>query len=247
MDEFLVHENETLDDLVLGNMKIIQPQKGYRFTIDSVLIAFFADLQGVQQVVDLGTGNGVIPLLLSYRDRYINITGVEFLDSVAERAQRNISLNGLCSRIKIIHADIKNTHHFLPSGKADLVVSNPPFWKKGAGRVSKNHEEALAKHELNIELPQIIRAASYLLRPQDGKLCMIHRADRREEILRYLYQNQLNRIRIRLVQAFQDRQANLVLIEAQKSIFKQSLELAPLVIYEKRGVYSEEIKQIYDT
>ncbi len=245
MDEFLVHENETLDDLILGNMKLIQPEKGYRFTIDSVLIAFFADLQGVQRVVDLGTGSGVIPLLLSYRDQYINITGVELLDSVAERAQRNILFNGLSSRIKIIQADIKNIHHLLPPGNADLVVSNPPFWKKGEGRVSKNHEEALAKHELNIDLPQIIGAASYLLRPQGGKLCMIHRADRREEILRYLDQNQLNRIRIRLVHAFQDRQANLVLIEAQKGVLKQSLELAPLVIYEKRGVYSEEIKRIY--
>ncbi len=245
MDEFLLRENESIDDLILGNMKIIQPQKGYRFTIDSVLIAFFADLRGVQQAVDLGTGSGVIPLLLSFRDQHIKISGVELLGSVCERAQRSILFNGLCPRIKIIQGDIKNIAGCLPAGKFDLVVSNPPFWKKGEGRVSKNHEEALAKHELKIDLPQIIAAASYLLRPPRGKLCLIHRAERLEEIFRYLDQYQLNSTRIRLVQAFPDRQANLVLIEAQKTEIKQFLELEPLVIYEKRGIYSEEIRRIY--
>ncbi len=244
MEKFLVHDDETLDDLLLGNMKIIQPQKGYRFSIDSILIAFFADLQGVKQVVDLGTGSGVIPLLLSYRNPYINITGVELLDTVVQRANRNIMLNGLSRRIKILEADIKNLQQLLPPGGFDLVVSNPPFWKKGEGRVSKNQEQAVARHELHIDLPHIIKTARYLLQTS-GKLCMIHRADRLEEIIRYLGENQLNRVKTRMVHAFKDKPANLVLIEAQNSVLKESMEIMPLVIYQKRGVYSEEIQKIY--
>lgn len=244
MEEFLVHENETLDHLILGNMRIIQPQKGYRFSIDSVLLAFYVDLQGIGQVVDLGTGSGVIPLLLSYRDQNINIIGVELLDSVVERANRNITFNGLESRIKIVQADIKNIHHLLPAGGVDLVVSNPPFWKKGEGRVSENQEKAIARHELNIDLSQLIGAADYLLGPL-GRLGIIHRADRLQEIIQDLKQNQFNLIRMRMVHAYEDKPANLVLIEAQKSPLKQITELEPLIIYQKIGVYSEEIKKIY--
>ncbi|KUG04965.1 trna (adenine37-n(6))-methyltransferase trmn6 [hydrocarbon metagenome] len=244
MERFLVRDDETLDDLLLGNMKIIQPQKGYRFSIDSVLIAYFADLQGVQEVVDLGTGSGVIPLLLSYRNPYIKITGVELIETVAQRANRNILYNGLSSRIRILEADIKNLHHLLPPGGVDLVISNPPFWKKGEGRISKNQEQAVARHELIVDLPQIIKTAGYLLHSA-GKLCIIHRADRLEEILKYLNENQLNRIRMRMVQPFQDKPANLVLVEAQKSTLEEISESIPLVIYKQRGVYSEEIQTIY--
>lgn len=244
MEDLLVHEHERLDDLILGDMKIIQPRQGYRFSIDAVLVAFFPRLERVGQVVDLGTGSGVIPLLLAYRNQNIRITGLEIGEAAVQRARRSAEYNRLSKRITILQGDIKNIGGLLPPGEADLVVSNPPFWKKGEGRVSKDPEQALARHELEIDLPGIITAAAYLLKA-GGSLNMIHRADRREEILSHLSRHGFNQIRIRRVQSFPDRQSHLLLVEGRKGPYMELLEMEPLIIYQQAGEYSEEIKGIY--
>jgi tRNA1Val (adenine37-N6)-methyltransferase len=170
------YEAESIDDLILGNMKIIQPRQGYRFSIDSVILAFFADAGKAKQAVDLGTGSGVIPLLLAYQNQDLKIIGIEIMVAAADRARRSVAYNGLADRINIVDGDIKNINSLLPPGTADLVVANPPFWKKGEGRISQNPEQAVARHEVKVELPEIIAAAAYLLALR-GRLCMIHRAD----------------------------------------------------------------------
>jgi len=244
-NEFLLTNIETLDDMQLGNMKIIQPRNGYRFAIDAVLLAFFANLDGINTAIDLGTGSGVIPLILSHRSKHIKVKGIELLDSAVDRARRNMVLNGLAERVEIIHSDIKDIEKVLPRGGVDLVLSNPPFWKKGEGRISKNYEEALARHEININLNQIVSTASYLL-STSGKFCIIQRADRLDEALMYFQENNFRMVKIRLVYAFADREANLVLLEGQKSGKKKLITLPPLVIYKKVGIYTEELNSIYE-
>ncbi len=241
----LLYGPESIDDLILGNMKIIQPRQGYRFSIDSILLAFFANLGEARQAVDLGTGSGVIPLLLTYRKQDLKITGIEIMAQAVDRAGRNVAYNDLADRIHILAGDIKDIKKLLPPGQADLVVSNPPFWKKGEGRVSQNPEQAIARHELEVELSQIISAAAYLLTTQ-GRFCLIHRADRADEIMACLAEHEFRQIKTRWVHSFPERPPHLLLIEGQKSPSSMVSQLEPLVIYQKKGEYSEEIKRIYE-
>ncbi|NLO20964.1 MAG: methyltransferase [Syntrophomonadaceae bacterium] len=226
-------------------MKIIQPRQGYRFSIDSILLAFFADARQAMQAVDLGTGSGVIPLLLAYQKQDLKIIGIEIMPEAADRARRSATFNGLANRIAIIHGDIKNIKSLLPPGLADLVVANPPFWKKGEGRLSQNLEQAVARHELKVELSQIVSAAAYLLTSQ-GRLCMIHRADRADEIMSCFAEHELRQIKIRWVHSFPERPPHLLLIEGQKNPSPKVTQLAPLIIYRNKGEYSQEIKRIYE-
>ena len=238
------YEAESIDDLILGNMKIIQPRQGYRFSIDSVILAFFADAGKAKQAVDLGTGSGVIPLLLAYQNQDLKIIGIEIMVAAADRARRSVAYNGLADRINIVDGDIKNINSLLPPGTADLVVANPPFLKKGEGRISQNPEQAVARHEVKVELPEIIAAAAYLLALR-GRLCMIHRADRADEIMACLAEHEFKQIKIRWVHSFPERPPHLLLIEGQLSPSPKVIHLEPLVIYQKKGEYSQEIKMIY--
>ena len=167
---------DTLDDLLINDLKVFQARQGYRFSIDAVLLAHFPELEAVKNIIDIGTGSGVIPLLLSQRTR-ANITGIEIQEAMAARAAKSVELNNLEGQINIIRADINRIQNLLPAGCADLVVSNPPYWKKGEGKLSANPEEAVARHEIALTLEQLIRQAAYLLVPR-GKLALIQRADR---------------------------------------------------------------------
>ncbi len=240
----IIKAEETLDDLILGNMKIIQARRGYRFSLDSVLLAHFVELAGVSRVIDLGTGSGVIPTLLAVRSPLIKISGVEIQPLMVDRAGRSVSLNGLEDRIEIIQADIKQIKQSLPGGCAELVLSNPPFWRKGEGQVSMNPEEAIARHALNLNLAELVEQGAYLLQ-QGGKMAVIQRAERLAEIMNIFESHHLFIKRLRMVHSFVDRNAGLVLVEGQKNRPGSLTILPPLVIYEKPGEYCAEIKLIY--
>lgn len=237
-------EDETLDDLIIGNLKIVQPTKGYRFSIDAVLIAHFCLLEGVKTVVDLGSGSGVIPLILSQRDKGIIIKGVEIQESMVDRAKRSIQINHLEERIQIIHGDIKKIGDVLPPESAELVVCNPPFWRKNEGWVSQNREEAVARHELEVDFAYIVKAAYYLL-PSRGKFAFIQRADRFLEGFKLLEKNNIGISRVRWVHSRKDQTAKLVLVEGIKNKPPNLKILPPLIIYEDHGDYCQELKEIY--
>ncbi|MCX5779793.1 MAG: tRNA1(Val) (adenine(37)-N6)-methyltransferase [Firmicutes bacterium] len=239
-----LNEDETRDSLILGGLELIQPKEGYRFSLDAVLLAHFPELTGVERVVDLGTGSGVIPLLLTVRAPQVKIIGVELQAAMVERARRSVRLNGLQDRIEILHADIREIDKSLPGGSAALVLSNPPFWKKGEGHVNRHPEQALARHELQLNLAELVSQGAYLLAPE-GKLVIIQRAARLEESLEKLRRNHLTPTRLRMVHARLDRQAGLVLLEAVKSRRGRLTILPPLVIYAQAGIYSPEIQAIY--
>jgi len=237
--------NETLDDLILGDMKLIQAAHGYRFSLDAVLLTHFPELTGVSQVIDLGTGSGVIPLLLAARAPNLRITGVELQPSMVERARRSVHLNRLEHRIEIIQADIKEIDRTLAGGSAELVLSNPPFWKIGEGSLSSNMEETIARHEVNLNLEELVHKGAYLL-GQGGKMVIIHRAERMEEAMGIFRSHKLYLKRLRLVHSFMERNATLFLLEGIKNRPGRLNILPPLVIYQKPGEYSDEINQLYE-
>lgn len=240
----LVRADESLDDLILGGLKVIQPRQGYRFSLDAVLLAHFPLMEEVELVVDLGTGSGVIPLIMAHRSASARIVGIEIQEEMAKRARRSILYNNLSDRINIIEGDIKNIDQYLPGACAQLVVSNPPFWKKGQGHISKNPDEAIARHELKVELEDICVAAAYLLK-SGGHFCLIHRAERLAEIIEAMSYHRLPVRRIRAIHSFSQENAGLILVEGKKNGRSGVRLLPPLIVYEQPGVYSPEINCWY--
>jgi len=240
----LLSKDETLDDLILGGRKIIQSRHGYRFSLDSVLLAHFPDLEAVAQAVDLGTGSGVIPLILGARSPHLKVAGVELQPGMADRARRTMKLNRVEDRITIIEADIREIEKHLSGGYAELVLSNPPFWKRGQGKVSRHPEQAIARHELCLELGEVWSKGAYLLRP-GGHMAVIQPVSRMMESLAHIEKQGLGIYRLRMVHAFREREAGLVLLEAVKQKRPALKILPPLIIYDEGGGYSQEILTWY--
>lgn len=240
----MVQANETLDDLIINDLKIIQPRQGYRFSLDAVLLAHFPELNKVNRIVDLGTGNGVIPLLLSQRNESVHITGIEIQKQMADRACRSIEYNQLRGRISILHGDINEITDFFPGGSADLVVSNPPFWRKNEGKISINQEEAVARHELTLTLAGLMEKARYVLRYR-GRLAIIQRADRLPEVIEAFERNKMSICKLRMVHSYNNKEAKQILVEGIKDARTNLRILPPLIIYQENGQYTRELLSIY--
>lgn len=243
-DNLILQAEESLDDLILGDMQVIQSTRGYRFSLDAVLLAHFPE-SPFSQVVELGGGSGVISLIMAWRQPQANFHVIEIQPAMAERAGRSIALNGLTERIRMIEGDVNHIQQLLPRECADLVVSNPPFWKKGEGKISSNPEEAIARHELQLTLEELVQSGVYLLK-QGGKMTIIHRADRLDEAMDIFRRHKTPVRRMRLIHSFIDKEARLVLIEAEKNRTGPLRLMPPLIIYDRVGEYGAELKQIYN-
>ncbi|MDO4539595.1 MAG: tRNA1(Val) (adenine(37)-N6)-methyltransferase [Syntrophomonadaceae bacterium] len=244
METALLKENESLDDLILGGLRIIQPRAGYRFSIDAVLLAHF--LPGGQKgtIIDLGSGNGAISLLLSALHPQAQIIGVEIQEQMVERARRSAQLNRLTERVSFINADIRTLHHHMDAAVADWVLCNPPFWKENEGKINPHPEAAAARHELKLTLKELIPQAARILKDR-GSLALVHRAERLPEIIALLPEHRLQPRRLRPVYPQPDRSAALILLEAQKAS-RVPLEIKPpLLLRQKGGDWSDEIKSWY--
>lgn len=240
-----MRDDESWDDLILGGLKIIQPRSGYRFSIDAVLLAHFPHLNHGMQIFDLGTGSGVIALLLAYRHGGVQITALDIQPQMVDRARRSVQYNQLEQQITIQQADISQVREYCEAAQADLVVCNPPFWKKGQGKVSQNVEQAIARHELKVTLAEILQASVYLLKP-GGRLAMILPVRRLKELFAELDAAGLKPLRLRMIHPTMEREAGHFLIEAGKGTRGEISILPPLIIYERAGVYSTEIRNIYN-
>lgn len=239
----LLHPDETLDDLRLGGLKVIQARAGYRFSLDPILLCGFAGRQGVEAAVDLGTGSGVIPLILSRTSLINRIVGVELQPGLADRARRSVSLNGLEERIEIVEGDLRQLPRELGVGCFDLVLSNPPFRQGGSGRIAPNGERAAARHELAGGLADFLKTAALLLR-SGGRCCLIYLAERLTDLLVELRRAGLEPKRLRMVQSREGEGARLVLVEARKGGRPGLAVEPPLLIYERDG-YSAEVLAMY--
>lgn len=240
----MIKEGERLDDLQLKGLKIIQNPKWFCFGIDAVLLADFAKTRRKDKVADLGTGNGIIPLLMYGRYEPVHITGVEIQSEVVEMARRSIKLNNLEDRIDIFEGDIKSCYKELDAGRFDVVVSNPPYKKADTGLLSPLDQKAISRSEVLIDIDSLARSA-YMLLKNGGRFCMIHRPERLKDIILALEKNRFNPKRIRFVQPNYDKAPTMVLVEAAKNGGDYLKVETPLYVYNTDGTYSDEINTIY--
>jgi tRNA1Val (adenine37-N6)-methyltransferase len=236
---------EEITQLKLGNLQVIQSKAGYRFSLDPILLVSFVNVRVGDQVVDLGTGVGVIPLLLAKVSSAASLIGVEVQPAQADRAQRNVLLNNLGDRVKIVSDDLRRFRDLFPAGKTDLVVSNPPFRAPGSGRIAPNDERAAARHELAGDLADFVVAAAWLLK-HGGRLCLICLAERLPELFRLLESAGIAPKRLRMIHPRQGEPAKMVLVEGRKGGRPGLAVEAPLLIYRGAGRdYTPEVLRMY--
>lgn len=239
-----IDREETLDTLLGGRLKILQKKSGYRFSIDALLLAHFTEVRLKDCIIDLGTGCGILPLILTCRNKAARVIGVEIQPSLADLARRNAALNHLSARIEIWEKDLKTLKRELPGGTFDVVVSNPPYRKLGSGRINPGLEKALARHEIKAALNDIPQAAHHLLR-EKGRLNVIYPASRAADLLQEMRKSHLEPKRLRFVHSHQKEEARLMLLEAAKGGQAQVKVLPPLYLYDSVGQYTREAQELF--
>ena len=239
-------ENERIDDLQYKGLKIIQDKNGFCFGVDSVLLADFAkNIKKNRVVVDIGTGTGIIGLLLCKKTNLQKIYGVEIQKEVAEMAKRSIEMNHLEDKFEIINCDIQDIFAFLEPNSVDCVVTNPPYKKVNTGLKNEEEKQMISRHEVKCTLEDIVEKSSKLLK-EKGEFFMVHRAERLVDIMCVLRKYRLEPKIVRFVHPKQKEKPNLILVKAIKFANPFLKIDKPLVIYEENGIYTEEINRIYE-
>lgn len=244
MNNVICGEDERIDDLQRNGYRIIQKKKGFCFGMDAVLLSGFAQVKEGEMAVDLGTGTGIIPILLEAKTKGKHFTGLEIQKEVAEMAERSVRLNHLEDRVDIVRGDIKEASRLFGKASFDVVTSNPPYMNDNHGLKNPDLPKAIARHEVFCTLDDVCREASLLLR-SGGRFYMVHRPHRLAEIITALKTYRLEPKRMKLVHPFADKDANMVLIEAVRGGRSMMKVEAPVIVYQKPGVYTQEIYDIY--
>ena len=243
---------ERIDKIHIKGYSIIQDKSTFCYGIDAVLLADFALKMQQEKTestfVDLGSGNGIIPILLCARKKELSGCGVEIQSKMADMARRSVELNLLNDKIKIVEGDIKKIKEYFEPKSAGFVTSNPPYMIPAKGRQSENLAKMIARQELLCNLSDVVKAAVFLLK-KDGAFCMIHRAERKNEIFDCLFKNGFGQILWKDVKPDERREANLILVCA--NLTKKECEgekikkLKDLIVYGSDGSYTDEVKKIY--
>lgn len=243
----LVFENERIDDLQIGGLKIIQNPEWFCFGTDAVLLADYASksIKKNARVLDMCSGNGIIPILLSAKSKAAEIYGLEIQDCVAEMASRSVKMNGLEDKIKMFCGDLKTADALFGRSFFNNIICNPPYKEAGGGLTNKNDPVTLARHEILCSLEDIIRVSSILLEPY-GKLCMIHRPERLADILCLMRAYKIEPKRLRFIHPTADKTATMILVEGAYCGKPKLFLDPPLYVYKEPNVYSDEILHIYN-
>ena len=238
-------ENERIDDLEYKELKIIQNKDGFCFGIDSILLTDFAkEIKENSTIIDLGTGTGILGILLSKKINPSKIVGIEIQKEVYEMAKRSITLNHLEDKFEIVNANIKDIGNKLQINTFDVVVTNPPYKKVGTGITNELNKKLISRHEITATLEDFIKISNKLLKDK-GSLYMVHRPDRLVDIIELLRKYKLEPKRVRFVYPKEGKEANLLLIKATKNA-KPFLKIEPpLYVYKENGEYTDEILRIY--
>lgn len=243
MSDWKLKEGERLDDLVRDGMKLIQRPDQFCFSIDSVLLAHYPAIKEKDKICDLGTGTGVIALLMSAlggRD----ITALEVNPIMADLAERNVKGNGKESVIHVVPCDYRKVKDYFPSGSFSLVVVNPPYREVGSGKMSENRGVASASYELNATLEEVFYTSRYLLK-YGGRLAMVHRADRTADLISLGRKYGMEPKRLRFIYARKGHHAARVLLEWKYGGHPEMAVEPPLLIHNSDGSYTKEILEIY--
>lgn len=236
-------QGEHLDDLQNGFF-IIQGQKSFRYGIDAVLLSGYAKVKPGERVLDLGTGTGILPILLAAKTPGRSFTGLEIQKESADMAGRSVTLNHLNDRISIVQGDIREAVSIFGAASFDVVVSNPPYMIGRHGLTNPDPAVAIARHEILCSFRDIAEQTSRVLTDR-GRFYLIHRPFRLAEIMCTLKEYRLEPKRMRLVYPFADKEPNMVLLEACKNGNPRIRVEKPLIVYERPGVYTREIREIY--
>ncbi len=240
--------SETLDSICGGDVQVLQRRKGYRFNLDPILLAHFAreGMTGIgpRRIVDLGTGSGIIPLILARKLGERHIVGLELQPSLYDLAERNVHLNRAENEISLVLGDVRCVRQLLPRGSFTHVIANPPYRSLGSGRISPESEKAIARHQIHCEPSDIAKAARHLLVDR-GSISVVYPAALFSEVIAAFSRCHLQPRRIRWVHPRAHRPANRVLLEAIKSGRTPAETAWPLVLHDEEG-YSPEVRAMID-
>lgn len=237
-------ENERLDELQRNGYRIIQNPEKFCFGMDAVLLSGFAKARDKDRVLDMGTGTGIIPILMEAKTKAAHLTGLEIQEESADMARRSVALNNLQDKISIVQGDIKEAGTIFGAASFDVVTCNPPYMIGQHGLRNPEEPKAIARHEILCTLEDVIAQASKLLRP-GGKFFMVHRPFRLAEIMVVLHDYGLEPKRMQMVYPYVDKEPNMVLIEAARGGRPRLTVEKPLIVYKQPGVYMPEIYDIY--
>ena len=235
---------ERIDELQRNGYGIIQNPEKFCFGMDAVLLSGFAKVKPGERAIDLGTGTGIIPILLEAKTKGEHFTGLEIQPESADMARRSVALNGLESKIEIVEGDIKQASHLFGASSFDVVTSNPPYMTAQHGLTNAGEAKTIARHEVLCSLEDVIRESARLLKP-GGRLYMVHRPFRLAEIISLMVQYRIEPKRMRLVHPYADKEPNMVLIEGLRGGKPRMTVEKPLVVYQEPGKYTDEIYDIY--
>ena len=244
MEEEYLREGERIDDLQVNGFRIIQNPSFFCFGMDAVLLANFAGTRRKDRVLDLGTGTGIIPLLLLAKEKAMICDGLELQEAVAEMAGRSVRLNQVEDRCRIISGDICQVPKTMEREGYDAVTCNPPYIKAPSGLHNDADAYNIARHEIAVTWEDIARSAAYLLKP-GGRFAFVHKPFRIPELMQTLQKYKLEPKRMQLVQPHAGREPNMVRMEAVKGGGPQRTVLPTLVVYEKDGSYTKEVLEMY--
>ncbi|MBU1181473.1 MAG: methyltransferase [Pseudomonadota bacterium] len=233
----------TTDTFFNGNISVKQNKNGYRFSIDAVLLAGHIKTNSGDRILDIGTGSGIISLILAYRNPQINIYGVEVQKSLADIAALNVKDNNIEDRVKILCADIKNLKADMISGPLDIVVSNPPYRKAESGRVNSDNQRAVARHEIDVTLTDILKAASRLLHVS-GRFIIIYPSERIADMVTQMRLSGIEPKHFRFIYSKSNSESKLVIVEGIKGGRTGAKVVSPLVIYCDDGTYTDEVNRM---
>lgn len=240
----LIHADERLDDLQIKGYKIIQHPDKFCFGMDAVLLSGFATVNEGEKALDLGTGTGILPILLEAKYSGDHYTGLEIQAESVEMARRSVLYNDLQERIDIIEGDIKEASVIFGKASMDVVTSNPPYMTNHHGLKNPNDAKAIARHELLCSLDDVVRESAAVLKPK-GRCYYVHRPSRLVEIFEAMRKYRIEPKRMRLVYPYVDKEPNMVLVEGVRGGRPQLTVESSLIVYDAPGKYTEEILEIY--
>lgn len=237
-------DNERLDDLQRNGYRIIQDPDKFCFGMDAVLLSGFARAGKEDRLLDLGTGTGIIPILMEAKYHCAHLTGLEIQSESADMAARSVALNNLSDRIDIVTGDIKEADSYFPSASFDCITCNPPYMIGKHGVVNPDEPKAIARHEVCCTFEDVAVQTAKLLKP-GGHFFLVHRPFRLAEILTTLVRHKLEPKRMQLVYPYVDKEPNMVLLEAVRGGKSRMTVERPLIIYKSPGEYTPEIRDTY--
>ena len=239
----MILDDETVDAFFDNKIEIIQKKSGYRFSVDAILLAHFVTIGEGSRIADLGSGSGIISIVIAHRNKTARIDCVEIQESLYDMSQRTVRLNDLQERIRIHHGDVKKIGDICEAGTMDTVVFNPPYRKLDSGRINPNHERAVARHELRGSLTDFLTAAVYLLR-EGGTVFLIYPAARGAGLFYALRKKGIEPKKLRMVHSNPSSRGEFMLVDGVKGGGEELLVMPPLFIYTETGEYGTEMKNL---